>query len=146
MAYYPPEHYNHQGCRSRAFKPCFACGSMVRSVVSNDNVWATTYVLSLSQLTRSTSTPSAELYSLFILCFVFALYERKNETQIIGTYHAAAGEKAWTRGTAYVLSLIIQRPQIILPDRSGREHGCAGQVALPVRAVDPALHQRHVRF
>src|SRR5215211_2777915 len=60
---------------------------------------------SLLGLTRSTIAPSAERYSLFMVCFVFALYERKNETQIIGTYHAAAGEKAFMCGTAYALSL-----------------------------------------
>jgi len=35
-----------------------------------------------------------------MVCFVFALVERKNETQINGKYHAAAGQKAFTRDTA----------------------------------------------
>jgi hypothetical protein len=40
-------------------------------------------------------SPFGRAVRYFLLCFVFALVEGKNETQIYGEYHAAAGEKAF---------------------------------------------------
>jgi len=42
----------------------------------------------------------SQRYFIFLLCFVFALCERKNETQINDKYYAAAGEKAFVCGIA----------------------------------------------
>jgi hypothetical protein len=44
-----------------------------------------------------------------LLCFIFALYERKNETRINREYHAAAGKFA--RHAAYRVTPAYERQQ-----------------------------------